>query len=124
MEQMLQDEVLTRNKICNWDFVTVSFLRRDGSSEKLLDPGSRDHNVSVERQLLVPLPDRYDNLGERPTQRGPPDAGERAVRACWVMVLHIILDVEDREDGKAEQIVDNHVRRGVEDHGNVRILNH
>ena len=70
---------LTSSKICDRDLVKVSFLWWDGSSEELLDFRGRDHNVLVERQLFVPLPDRHDNLDERPAKRGPPYAEERIV---------------------------------------------
>ena len=62
-----KDGQLTRGKICDGDFVTVLFLRRDSSSEEICDSCRRDHNVLVERQLFVALGDGYDNLDARPT---------------------------------------------------------
>ena len=69
----------------------------------------------IECQLLVPLPDRYDDLDERPAQRGPPNTEECIVGAGWEPVLNIVSDAKDWKDGETKQVVDDHVKGGVED---------
>ena len=116
---------LTGGKIGNRDFVTVPFLRWDGGgSEEFLDSRGRDHDVFVLRQLFVPLPDRDDDLGERPAQGNPPNAKERVVRMGRELVLYIVSDAEDGKDGETKEVVDDHVGRDMEGHGEGRVLNH